>query len=400
MTLAGTAAGCSPSGAGGGPAKAAGGSALTKAWSIPSDGSDDQIVGSWLTDTLLVRAGSTGGVRAYRVTDGSEAYRVDPGPGGSVPCGMSGAPSLDGIGIVAFGTGPHACTRLTGVDSRTGRVVWSVPLDSPAHDPVDSVLVYVRGDVATVVGDGVLQSLDIATGNRAWSVESRGSGCEPYDWAAVGGVVLVDDYCSDTEPRITLRALDSATGHALWQEPEQQHVEIAQLFTADPLTAVLHESAGDALVRFGSDGRTTRFDTGSLQVSLGNGFPGDQAARTLGHTLVLVTRDGSGNAGVAAFDLVTGARLWTYTGEGRAGATLMDASADGKLYAVSAAGGDGGQAHVVRLDPATGRPTVLSSLPSGPDGWPADPGAVRALPGGGVVSLDALAGKSFAVAYR
>jgi hypothetical protein len=211
-------------------------------------------------------------------------------------------------------------------------------------------------------------------------------------------VVLVDDYCVDTSAHITLSALDGRTGRRLWQNPEKAHTDLGQVFTADPLTATLDESGGMSLRRFDSKGNSTRIDTSNLKENVSNGFPGDQDAHVTGPALIVPTRNSDDVHGVTAFDPTTGAQLWTYTGDSHTGATLVDASGDGRLYAVSA-GSPAGVPCLVRLDPATGHSTPLSPLPS-TDSWTSFLGTVYALPGGGIVEVSALDDTSPVIAYR
>jgi hypothetical protein len=264
---------------------------LKKVWSIPSSSNGDMPIGRWLTGKLLVRASSRGGVRAYNTADGSEVYRISPNASGPVLCAMSTTLSPNGIGTVAFGDDSRPCTRLAGVDARSGRILWSIPLVSSRQGAVlDSVQTYIQGDIATVI------------------------------------------------------------------------------------------------------------DTSNLKENVSNGFPGDQDAHVTGPALIVPTRNSDDVHGVTAFDPTTGAQLWTYTGDSHTGATLVDASGDGRLYAVSA-GSPAGVPCLVRLDPATGHSTPLSPLPS-TDSWTSFLGTVYALPGGGIVEVSALDDTSPVIAYR
>ena len=373
---------------------------LKKVWSIPSTGNGDAPMGRWLIGALLVRGSSKGGVRAYNTTDGSEVYRVNPGASGSVLCAMSATVSRNGIGTVAFGNDSGSCTRLAGVDAHSGRVLWSIPLVSTRQGAVlESVRTYIQGDIATFIGEGILGGVDVATGRHVWDYKPRGSDCAVYGWAATSGAVLVDDGCVDTSAQITLSALDGRTGRRLWQRPEKAHIDLGQVFTADPLTATLQESGGLTLRRFDSNGDSIRIDTSNLNEGVSNGFPGEQDAHVTGSALIVPTRNTSDVHGVTAFDRTTGAQLWTYTGDSHTGATLVDTSGDGRLYAVSA-GSPASVPYLVRLDPATGHSTPLSPLPSGTDNWASFLGTVYALPGGGIVQVSALNDATAVIAYR
>lgn len=398
LLLASALAGCTGPTADGAGHHAAVDNGLKKVWSLPPAGSGDAAIGSWMAGTVLVRAGSKDGVRGYNTSDGTEAYRVSPDPDRSVPCAMSTTLSPRGIGTVAFGSAAHPCTRLAGVDSRTGRILWSVPLAESRYDP-DGLRTYVQGDVATVINANGPMGFDVTTGHRVWTYEPRGSDCGFYSWAATSGALLVDDYCVDASPHITLSAIDGRTGRRLWVRPEQAHVGIEQLLTANPLIGSLHESDGVRLERFDSRGGSTRISTVGLNENVSNGFPGNPDAGIVGQKMIAPTRSSSGLRTVTAFDPTTGAQLWTYAGASRTGATLVDASGDGRIYAVSAGSGST-PPHLVRLDPATGSPTVLSPLDSGTDDWTAVVGAVYALPGGGIVQLSALNDTAAAIAYR
>lgn len=90
---------------------------------------------------------------------------------------------------------------------------------------------------------------------------------------------------------------------------------------------------------------------------------------------------------VIAYDLSTGQQLWAYDGESGHGAVLARASNDSTLYAVST-GTYSGSPHYVRLDPVTGKSTILGTLSSDADSWLLSSGTLYSLPGGGILTLN------------
>lgn len=368
---------------------------LTQAWRIPAPAADDALVGSWLTDKLLVRAGTRGGLRAYGVADGKEVWRSASSAAavkrGAVPCGMSPTLSAQGIGTVAFGKDGSTCTWLAGVKASTGKILWSMPLTSKKHPAAATATTYVQGGVATVVSANFLGGVDVRTGSRVWGYKARGHYCNAYGWGA-DGVVLVDDYCLDQKTRFTLASYDAKTGKVIWRKSEKAHSDVTHILSGSPLVAAVHTARQDAVRVLGTTGTGRKLAVGDDELTPGNESGADHSARLYGDVLVTPALSG-GKPVLDGFDTRTGRKLWTL----RSAALAVPASgADGKVYAVAASG----TPQLVTVDPRTGRTTPVAGLPVGTGPWNFTAGTVYVTPDGDVLELNALGSSGGVRLYR
>ncbi|MFF4895979.1 PQQ-binding-like beta-propeller repeat protein [Streptomyces sp. NPDC001068] len=368
---------------------------LTPAWQAPAAGADDTLIGSWLTDGLLVRAGSRGGLRAYDLTDGRQVWSATPSAAdaerGTVPCAMSPTTGPRGIGTVAFGKDGSTCTWLAGVQASSGKILWSIPLTSARHPTATTVTTYLQGDVATVVGENFLGGVNIRTGSRAWGYKARGHYCNAYGWGT-GGTVLVDDFCLDRKTRFTLTAYDGRTGKRIWRRAQSAHSEVTHILSGAPLVAAVHTARQDAVRVLGTTGTGRKLAVGDDELTDGNGTGADHSARLIGDVLVTPASVAGGTA-IDGFDITTGARLWTH----RSAALAVPASREGdKVYAVTTSG----SAQLVTIDPRSGAATPVAGLPAGTGKWDFVSGTVYVTPDGGVLELSALGSNGGVRLYR
>ncbi|MFG3205244.1 PQQ-binding-like beta-propeller repeat protein [Streptomyces sp. NPDC048192] len=367
---------------------------LTQAWQIPAPAADDALVGSWLTDKLLIRAGTRGGLRAYDLTDGKETWHAatsaTAAERGAVPCAMSPTLSAQGIGTVAFGKDGSTCTWLAGVKASTGKVLWSMPLTGKKHRAAAIAATYVQGNVATVVSENYLGGVDVRTGSRVWAYKARGHYCNAYDWGA-DGVVLVDDFCLDQKNRFTLTAYDGRTGKVIWRKSESAHSDVTHVLSGSPLVAAVHTAHQDAVRVFGATGTGRKLAVGDDELTSGNNTDADHSARLYGNVLV-TPASASGSTVIDGFDTVTGAKLWTHRS---AVLAVTTSGTDGKVYAVTTSG----TPQLVTIDRRTGDTTPVAGLPTGTGKWSFTSGTVYVTPGG-VLELNALGSNGGVRLYR
>ncbi|KAB1987719.1 outer membrane protein assembly factor BamB family protein [Streptomyces triticiradicis] len=367
---------------------------LTQAWQVPAP-ADDTLIGSWLTDKLLVRAGTRGGLRAYDLTDGKQVWSAASGAAaserGNVPCAMSPKVGARGIGTVAFGKDGSTCTWLAGVKASTGKILWSVPLTDTKHPKAATATTYLQGDVATVVGQNFLGGVDIRTGDRVWGYKARGHYCNAHGRGAEGAV-LVDDFCLDRKTRFTLTAYDGRTGKVIWRKSESAHADVTHFLSGSPLIAAVHTVHQDAVRVFGTTGTGRRLAVGNDELTTGNDTGADHSARLYGHVLV-TPASAAGHPVIDGFDTTTGAKLWIH----RSAALAVPASgSDDKVYAVTTSG----TPQLVTIDPRTGRTTPVAVLPTGTGKGHFTSGTVYATPDGGVLEIDALGSDGGVRLYR
>ncbi|WP_406432864.1 PQQ-binding-like beta-propeller repeat protein [Streptomyces sp. NBC_01589] len=357
---------------------------LAPVWQIPPSAADDELIGSWLTDKLLIRASTRGGVTAYDLTDGSVVWSAalpsNAAKSGSRPCAMSPTLTAEGHGTVAFGKDSNSCTALAGIDTSTGTILWTMPLVDSAHPTAMSARTYLQGDVATIVSENFLGGLDVRTGHRVWGFHPRGYYCNAYDWGA-DGIIVVDDYCADSKHLFTLTAYDGRTGKVLWSQTQDAHTDLAHVFSGSPLIASVHKAGQDSVRVFAPSGRSRKLAVGNTEIAPGNGVAADHSARLVGTVLVTPAQTAGGGE-IDAFDTTTGAKLWSYHATALATAT----AGDDRVYAIA---GPAAAPQLVKLDPRTGRATVAAALPAA-DHQHFAAGTVYVTPDGGVLELDAL----------
>lgn len=358
---------------------------LAPAWKVRAPAADDELIGSWLTGRLLIRASTRGGVTAYDLADGDTVWTAAlPGSAaakGTSPCAMSPTLTAKGLGTVAFGADGTSCTTLAGIDTATGTVLWTVPLVDTKHPTPVGATTYLQGDIATIVSENFLGGLNVRTGHRVWGFTARGYYCNAYDWGSAG-IVVVDDYCADSRKPFSLTAYDGRTGKVLWSRVQNAHTDLAHVFSGSPLIASVHIAGEDSVRVFTASGSSRKLAVGDTELAPGNDSDADHSARLLGNILVTpaLTAD---VPEIDAYDTTTGARLWSYP----ATALATAAPGDDRVFALA---GPVSAPQLVQLDPRTGRATPVAALPAATTAHERfTAGTVYVTPDGGVLELDA-----------
>ncbi|WP_042387579.1 outer membrane protein assembly factor BamB family protein [Streptacidiphilus melanogenes] len=387
-------------GGGGGTGGGGGGSVRTLAagWTVSGSVSDEQI-GTWVTNQYLVRA-SSAGVKAYNLSNGAPAWTAQPLSGGGVPCAMSPTVSASGIGTVGFGPNADSCTTLVGVDTNTGKTLWSTSLTSSGHSEASSTSTFVDNQVGVIVNDNVLGGVNLTNGHVVWGYKARGQYCNAYPYGGAG-TVIVDDYCADVSPTYTLTALDAATGKQIWQKQESDHTQISSVMTGSPIVATTESGGSQAAYRYDSSGNATALSLPNpVQAPMRLNSADSGAVSVDSSTLLVPTNSSSSKQGITAVNPSTGVALWTYDGESHGGAVLVrtpqsasgsgsgsGSGSTGKVYAISFVPGYSSNSgpEIVSLDPASGKSTVIAKLPSDLTAVDYSPGTVYLLPNGQVL---------------
>ncbi|MFG2480679.1 PQQ-binding-like beta-propeller repeat protein [Streptomyces fagopyri] len=368
---------------------------LTQLWQIPAPAADDALIGSWLTDKLLIRASSRGGLQAYDLADGKQAWNAtsftDSAERGTVPCAMSPTLNARGIGTVAFGEDGSTCTWLAGIKASTGKILWSMPLTNAKHPAAATAGTYLQGDVATIVSENFLGGVDVRTGHRVWNYKARGHYCNAYDWGT-DGTIMVDDFCLDQKTRFTLTAYDGETGKMIWRKPEKAHSDVTHILSGSPLVAAVHTARQDAVRVLGTTGTGRKLAVGNDELTTGNDAGADHSARLYGNVLV-TPASASGSAVIDGFDIATGVKLWTHHS---AAPAIPASGADGKVYAITTSG----YPQLIAIDPRTGHSVPVADLPMGTGRRSFTSGTVYVTSDGGVLELDALGANGGVRLYR
>ena len=366
---------------------------LTPAWSVPADsGGDATTIGGWVTSKYAIRVDQDT-VLAYSLATGKQAWQAAiPGSGNEHPCAMSPTLSANGTGTVGFGTTGAECNQLVGLDTATGKTLWTVSLTNNRTGLGTMAQTYIQGSVATLISPTVITGLNVSTGKTVWTYHQRGQFCDVYPTGATGAV-LVSDFCAGTSPNYTLSELDPLTGKVEWSKAESGDVDFADVFTGDPVSATLEAGADAKPYVYDSHGDATPIAVPSKAANDPAPFDDSAPAQVVGHDLVFEGYQQAGGQNstggpIQAFDAATGEPAWTYSGQGGFGALLLAPTGNGTLYALST-GAIGGTPQLVRLDPATGKATVVGALP-GDGQWNLDFDRLYLAPGGDLVELGSM----------
>jgi hypothetical protein len=358
---------------------------LAAGWSVKGSVSDNQ-VGTWVTDKYVVRASSSG-VHAYNLADGSQAWTAQPLSGSAVPCAMSPTVSPSGIGTIGFGPDSNRCSTLVGIDTHTGKTLWSSNLATGQNQAADTAT-FIDGQVGVIVNGNVLGGVDLTTGKVVWGYKARGQYCDAYPYGGAN-VILVDDYCADVQPTYTLSALDAATGKRLWQKQESDHVQFSSVLDGSPIIATSDTSGNPTAELFDTNGNATPISLQNRIQLPGRLSTADSGAQLVGSSSLLIpTSSSSSKQGVAAVNPSTGSTLWSYDGTTHGGGVLVhdaqdaSGSGSGKIYAMSLVPGYSSTngPTVVSLDPSTGKPADIAHLPASANSIEYGSGDIYLLP--------------------
>lgn len=271
-----------------------------RGWSmrLPKPAGSPSVAG----DVLVVGAGD--GLYGVDTASGAVRWRVE-SPAGAV----RSEPAIMGdLAYAALADG-----TVVAVDTGSGAVRWRHQASGPVSHAVatDGRSVVVPGD------DGVLTSLDIATGDRRWST-SLGPG-------ALASPAIVDDVvyattglAGGTQHRVV--ALDAATGDQRWA---------FDTGAADPV--YIGAVRDGTVFVVGEDGLVRRIRNGAQLDAVDLGVPIGSVATLSQGVLYVSASDGS----VVALDADTLRERWRVAVNGDAGPAIV---ADGRLIVGSALG--------------------------------------------------------------
>jgi outer membrane protein assembly factor BamB len=262
---------------------------------------------------------------------------------------------VGGMAIVAVSGSPPTVRAL---DVHTGALVWG-----PIVFGVPQLLAYDAGQVFAFDFHGHLTALDLVTGAQRWVIEVyRGAtfGSVPV---ATGGIVYIDGPGSRTT------AYDEQTGTMRWQSQGvggdggvaisggvTYQTSVCEAISAwDALTGAVQWSHNGTCS--GGGGASPSVYGGMIwerdafaddviwsQTGTANTpFVADAAPAFHGGTVFYQT-----NGSVKAFDIATGAPMWTFTGDGQLCTAPVVAGSGGQVFAGSRLG------HVYEIDENTG----------------------------------------------
>ncbi|MFG2912326.1 PQQ-binding-like beta-propeller repeat protein [Kitasatospora sp. NPDC048298] len=349
-----------------GPTPAPKGGTFNVAWSAPKPAGADsspQMLGIWGTDKLAVRVDSSG-IKAYNLADGKEAWTIPVPSGSKELCTASYGANSKGVAAVSFNTGDSDCSTVGAVDLAQGKLLWSVKVSA---DRMSSPTLSVTENVVAVGGNAV-GALNIANGQPAWQYQPRDKDCVLRGKAA-GAQIAVSDRCyGNSGPKSQLVIVNAETG-----KPASTPVtltgnieQVDSVIQDKPLVLLMSSGPqGDYILPFDKDNKPGN------QMSVKE--PGADSLRLSGqdeavtHNVVsgttLYVQVSGSKAGINAYDLTTGKRLWA-ANSGSAGNDMRlvaGTDKDGKVRAIVDQGYNK-PARLVTLSPTDGSMTDLGTM--------------------------------------
>ncbi|MFI7075329.1 PQQ-like beta-propeller repeat protein [Micromonospora sediminicola] len=340
------------------------------------DGQD--MFGAWLIGDAVARA-QPDGIIAYRLTDGGQAWGV-PAPPGSSLCGAAQT-LAEGRGVVALGSA-DSCDTLVGFDAAAGTRTWQVTFPAErlkGRGMLTAPDLSVAGGQVVVRSDQRVLGYSLADGKRLWQTDADrllpGRDCRVTDAQAAGTQAVVTARCDGV--RGALLGLDPATGAVRWRQQLPDAQQSDGVLSVDPLvslpglegrTFVARDAAGKARATFGNPVGGTRFS--DLPVNRSNTVEGPAVRPYLADADTLYLPTEAANVPgrmrqanqVVAIDLATGERRWVSTGHTDSEVELIRLDEQGVL-AWEVGDHRDLAPRLVRIDPATGKATVLAEGP-------------------------------------
>jgi hypothetical protein len=291
---------------------------LTVAWVAPSDSSSElTTVGAWTSGQSLIRVRVDEAV-SYDAATGRKLWALQL-PGVDVACSVSGTSSGSTLALIQYGQDSTNCGNVMAVDLRTGRRLWSDPVQNPYSGNSPTGALAVASGTAIVLTDDAIAGVNGQDGVQKWTLAPP-AGCSFQQLAASGASAVAIAACSGS---YDVLAIDAATGKAAWQyhvtEPTNSYQ--FQILAASPvvISDVLTGPRGTSKVRvFGPDGAVTS----SFSVSgipLAGGSVALDTASTGGFGAPVAVADGmlvgvtgpyGGGDALVGYRLADGKRQW------------------------------------------------------------------------------------------
>lgn len=293
---------------------------VAAAWSVQAGGDATTVVGSWLVDNKSIVRGDTGALKAYEAESGKSLWTF-PAPGqGSTICGMSQL-AIRKLGLVQSGPS-GSCDTVTAVNTDSGKQVWTAAVAAPPGSAPGTVpLTSFGGDVAAGQAGTSVTVWSAADGHQLWSADlaKANPACRLEQLGVKGAYVTLVEDCG-AGPVVAAR--DSHSGKELWHTPLPPDglngAQVTLVQAAFP-TIVHVASQGaqplDKYYSFDTKGKAQATisgtgDFGALDLNTGPQGQQHPLPHVQDTTLVAPTADKDTNAGLVAFDLGSGNKLW------------------------------------------------------------------------------------------
>lgn len=351
--------------------------------------------GRWWTDDHLVRE-MPGEVVAYKISDGSVAWRIPVAGNGS--CRSSREMTPEGHVAVLRGDGMgrkavKGCHQLTLVDITAGKELWTVELDQVGGEYANSLSQpVISGGLVHVSNGKGSQTRGLADGSPS-DLKAEPTGCAATDHLGVDGVLVSWLRCRSGDEILWVLAGYDENVKPLWGwlHPEKgRKPALTGVLSVDPLTVVVYNGTKGQDIWRVEPGKGTPDAPGTHRVLLSiiagenislpcptygrSTGPSVCTAVVVGDDVLYLQSNPNGPSsrfhGIVAVDLDTGAERWHARAEGELSLSAITVD-DGKLIAFQAQAdlslakdlGHESPGVVVTVDPGNGGLTALAALP-------------------------------------
>ncbi|MFD5087848.1 PQQ-binding-like beta-propeller repeat protein [Kitasatospora sp. NPDC058406] len=357
-----TGATSSPTTGGGGKA-----GAYNLAWAAEkpaAGGSSSRLLAIWGAEKTAVRVDTTS-VRGISTVDGKEAWNIPVPAGTKEFCSASYSTNAKHIAAISLNTGDSDCSTIAAVDVAAGKLLWTVKvgqqrMSSPSLTVTDKVV---------GIGANTAAAINITDGTPVWAFQPREKDCSVYGTAA-GAQIVVTDRCYglNTTVKSQLVVVETDSGKVTSPAP------ITLGGTIERVDKVLSDQPLVLLVTNGPNGDyILPFDkTNKAGNQMSVKEPGYDSLRLSGQAdafslnvisgTTLYVQTNPTKPAINAYDLNTGKRLWSTTGDAKDGLRLVSGTdKDGKVRAILDMG-YGKDAKLVTLSPTDGAATELGAI--------------------------------------
>ncbi|WP_327681597.1 outer membrane protein assembly factor BamB family protein [Kitasatospora sp. NBC_00458] len=357
-------------GTSGGPTAPTGGGkagAYNLAWAAekPANGaSGSRLLAIWGADKVAVRADTTG-IRGISTVDGKESWNIPVPAGTKEFCSASYSTNSKHIAAISLNTGDSDCSTIAAVDVAAGKLLWTVKvgqqrMSSPSLTVTDKVV---------GIGANMAGAINVADGSAVWAFQPREKDCSVYGTAA-GAQIVVTDRCYglNTTVKSQLVVVETDSGKVTSPAP------VTLTGTIERVDKVLSDQPLVVLVTNGPNGDyVLPFDkTNKAANPMSVKEPGYDSLRLSGQAdafslnvisgTTLYVQTNPTKPAINAYDLNTGKRLWSTTGDAKDGLRLVSGTdKDGKVRAILDMG-YGKDARLVTLSPTDGAVTELGTI--------------------------------------
>jgi outer membrane protein assembly factor BamB len=369
---------------------------LKQVWATGN--ANGNLVGVWQTAHGVVRIGQDG-IDGYDLATGKKLFSVAPPKAGLKPCSASATLAPGDIGSIFYSEdGNFDCDTVIGVNADTGKQLWNLHSSDKVTDTATGST-FIDGSIAVIASDSdAVAGVDAATGNEVWKYTSTTKGCAPANIAGMGAVVIVQENCTANGAvgKGDYVAVDAATGKHLWQTPTAQDYGLRAVVSTNPVVLLVASSKstvnglemkdGAEFLTFDSAGKqTSNIPADPLQIGsfLRSPYP---HAIVHGTTLYAEVTGPKKGVAIGAFDLTTGARVWTYQATFGTNYEMdvfpLGFAPDASPLVVVNLKIIGNASPLEKLDPATSKATQVSVLP---DSAEPEDSLLLATPNGGYI---------------